>query len=478
MWRSELTSEGKVLLRGGGRHPYGLSRYRCGGVGRWCVPLSFAREHHNLFCVPLPLLRLAERDARCAGSRPSGIPDSFWQRLYPYQRDAVCRVVNQYLGRCLLAHDMGLGKTVQSMAVMHHYGGPVLVVCPAFLRETWRCALSEWCEGLDVTVLSYDCVRRGGAPGAQWRLIVCDECHYLKQRDSGRSRALLPLLHSCDRVLLMSGTPCPNRPEELFYPLHALRPSLVPDFRWFGLRYCNARATRFSRFDTSGSSRSGELSWLLRRAFMLRLRKQDVLGDLPPKLCSVRRVSSSSPGALIRLAELSEQLEDASASRLKSVVSEMFRATCEAKLSSVSAYVVHRARQSPVLAFAHHRAMLDALCAGGESAGLRVCRMDGDTPMAARQSMVDSIQSGECAVDLACFSMAVAGVGFTLTSLSRVVFCELPWNPALLRQCEDRVYRIGQTRACHIEYLLCDGTLDDHVWRRIHEKEKVTKRSI
>ncbi|MBI93770.1 MAG: hypothetical protein CME05_11275, partial [Gemmatimonadaceae bacterium] len=126
--------------------------------------------------------------------------------------------------------------------------------------------------------------------------------------------------------------------------MHALRPSIVPSFTWFGRRYCNARRTRFSAFDTSGSSRPRELSWLLRRAFMLRLRKQDVLCDLPQKWTSVHRVTSDSQASLVRLAELSEEMEDASPMRLKCLISEMFRATCEAKQSSVVEYVVSRAR--------------------------------------------------------------------------------------------------------------------------------------
>ena len=59
-----------------------------------------------------------------------------------------------------------------------------------------------------------------------------------------------------------------------------------------------------------------------------------------------------------------------------------------------------------------------------------------------RQEMVDMVQHR--AFDLACFSMAATGVGLTLTAVSDVIFAELPWNPAVLRQCEDRVYRIGQ----------------------------------
>jgi len=255
--------------------------------------------------------------------------------------------------------------------------------------------------------------------------------------------------------------------------MHALRPSLVPSFEWFARRYCNARRTRFSAFDTSGSSRRGELAWFLRRAFMLRLRKQDVLHDLPTKTCSVRYVRSSSESSMVRLAELSEELDNCEApSRQKALVGEMFRCTCAAKRESAVSYVIERAQQCPVLAFAHHRETLDALQFACERMNLRVERIDGSTQLQDRQSVVERVQRGN-AVDVCCFSMGAAGVGLTLTALHRVVFMELPWNPALLRQCEDRVYRIGQKQACFIEYLLCGDTLDDYVWKRIASKERM-----
>ncbi len=452
--RSELTSDGCHVRTSAGR----------------LVPVSDASA--DKCGIPEHLLSLARRAPGSCGERPSCIPDKLWCTLYEYQRRSVCMVVNRFHGRCLLAHDMGLGKTMQAVAVMHHYGGPVLVLCPAFLRCNWEHELCTW-GVLDAHVQSYDSLRTRAPPARSWSLVVCDESHYLKQRDAQRTKAALPLLHESDHVLLLSGTPCPNRPEELFVPMHALRPSLVQTFEWFARRYCNARRTRFSAFDTSGSSRRGELAWFLRRAFMIRLRKQDVLHDLPSKTCSVHYVRSSSEAAMVRLAELSEELDNCEvAVRQKALVGEMFRWTCAAKRESVVSYVLERAHQSPVLAFAHHRETLDALEAACRRQNLRVERIDGSTPLAGRQAVVDRVQAGD-SVDVCCFSMGAAGVGLTLTALHRVVFMELPWNPALLRQCEDRVYRIGQKNNCFIEYLLCKDTLDDHVWKRIESKERM-----
>ena len=124
-----------VVVRGTGATVPGLSRYRI-RPGLHHLPFEFAAKHASLFDIPPKLLGLARRPPVASGGRPSSIPDSMWSRMYPYQRDTVSSVVHRFKGRCLLAHDMGLGKTVQSIALMHHYGSPVLVMCLRFSVAT------------------------------------------------------------------------------------------------------------------------------------------------------------------------------------------------------------------------------------------------------------------------------------------------------------------------------------------------------
>ena len=93
--------------------------------------------------------------------------------------------------------------------------------------------------------------------------------------------------------------------------------------------------------------------------------------------------------------------------------------------------------------------------------------------MKERTRAVEAVQQGS--VSAAFLSMGAAGVGLTMTNANRVLFLELPWTPAILRQCEDRVYRVGQKQACFITYVLGSDTLDDHVWSKIHNKEECTR---
>tara|TARA_B100000900_G_scaffold323456_1_gene283050 strand:+ start:2897 stop:4186 length:1290 start_codon:yes stop_codon:yes gene_type:complete len=415
----------------------------------------------------------ADNAMHVPGPRPSGIADTFWNALFQYQKDTVATVINRFKGRCMLAHDMGLGKTVQAIAIMQHYGSPVLVLCPAFLKCNWQQEILKWAPELDVHIQSYDSLRTNPPLRQGWKLVVADEAHYIKQREAQRTAAAMPVLMECDHALLMTGTPCPNRPEELFVPMHVLRPAIVRNFHEFAKRYCDARKTRFSNFDTTGTSRKHELAWLLKRAFMLRLKKQDVLHELPEKICSVAYIKPCNMQAMIQLAELQEQKEDATPQQLKFIIGEMFRQTCQAKLKNAVEYVLKRAEQGPIIVFAHHKAMLDEIQNQAVKKKFNFVRIDGETPLKARQDEVNRMQLGNT-VDIAVLSMGAAGVGFTLTSMSRVVFAELPWNPAVLRQCEDRIYRIGQKNACRIEYLICNDTLDEYVWKKINCKEKLT----
>ena len=129
-----------------------------------------------------------------------------------------------------------------------------------------------------VFIISYELAAKRGAEikKLNFKMCIADEVHYLKSKDTKRTRALLPLLQASKRVILLSGTPVLAKPVEIHNVLTILRPDIVPNFKEFTRRYCDPKQNFFG-MDYSGAQCTSELHYILNQIFMIRRLKNDVL---------------------------------------------------------------------------------------------------------------------------------------------------------------------------------------------------------
>jgi SNF2 family DNA or RNA helicase len=126
------------------------------------------------------------------------------------------------------------------------------------------------------------------------------------------------------------------------------------------------------------------------------------------------------------------------------------------------------ARGSRLAIFSQFTAVLDILCAalstpGALGAGVsRWERLDGSTPVAARQAALDAF-TADAGIAVMLLSTRAGGVGVNVTAADTVVFFDCDWNPQMDLQAEDRVHRLGQTRAVAVTRVLTTGTIEMHV---------------
>jgi DNA excision repair protein ERCC-6 len=130
------------------------------------------------------------------------------------------------------------------------------------------------------------------------------------------------------------------------------------------------------------------------------------------------------------------------------------------------------------LLFAQHRIMLDILEKYVRSLpGLRYRRMDGNTPIQARQNMVDEFNTDP---DLHVFLLTtkVGGLGVNLTGADRVIIYDPDWNPSTDLQARERAWRLGQKREVNVYRLMTAGTIEEKIYHRQIFKQFLTNKVL
>lgn len=421
--------------------------------------------------------------------------------LYPFQAEAVNQAMGQFKCRALVALDMGLGKTPVAIEVMRRRGAwPVVVVCPASLRLNWAAEISAWIgkqstvirKGTDsidgdIIILSYETAAKRALEIAMLKpqLVVLDESHYIKNRDTIRTRQLVPVCRRAPAVLLLTGTPVLNRPVELWTQLEALGVSFGNFFE-YARKYCNAKKTRFG-WDFNGASNIPDLNKRLKSTCMIRRLKSEVLTELPEKRRVRLNVDGVGRGAGSGLVALCNKALKISGYSLggamaalmegenKDLMAAVFKAYSELathKVGPATEIAVDMAGQAPIVVFGHHRTMIHGLKDGLDKAKIPAVVIDGSTNLDARQEAKEGFQAGKYQA-IIC-SITAASTGLTLTRASNMLITELPWSPGIALQAEDRIHRITQKESVLIRYMVATKTLDEAMWKSLSRKAGVS----
>jgi len=132
--------------------------------------------------------------------------------LKPHQKRVVQRIKSQ--PGLVVAHGVGSGKTLSSLAAAEELGGPATVVVPAALQANYRKEMAKHL-GEDHAKYKVESLQRasrsGELPGGD--LLVIDEAHRL--RDPGTKAQHAARKSTAKKRLLLTGTPLYNRPYDL-----------------------------------------------------------------------------------------------------------------------------------------------------------------------------------------------------------------------------------------------------------------------
>ena len=454
-----------------------------GGAGGEPVPLS-------------PEAELQRRLAAMLQPPPTSLytPNGFleWPSpLLPYQREGVAALLSRK--ELLLADDMGLGKSIQTIAairILFHQQkiANALLVCPASLLIQWQREFAKWAPDIRVVTLSGSASDRGAlwqiashvrlisyetlradvldlhdspALRNRWDVVVLDEASRIKNRDTAISVACRRLPR--DRRWALTGTPLENRLEDVVSIL------------------------AFLLDDVPAAPTPPEIIGALRRV-QLRRRKEEVLADLPPRL--ENELTLELPAGQREAYDLAEregvfQLrqtgEKLTVTHVLELISRLKQICNYDPVSGESAKLTDIAQRMRALTATGHRALIfsqfvdETFGIGRAAEWLREFHpllYTGSLSMQRRAEIAERFTT-DSKYKALLLSLRAGGMGLNLQAASYVFHLDRWWNPAIEAQADARAHRMGQTYPVMVYRYTCQNTIEERIDSLLKSKRRL-----
>ncbi len=442
-------------------------------------------------------------------------------RRLEYQVRTALRALGPLQGRALLSDEVGLGKTIEAGLIAKELctRGMVrrlLVLTLPSLVDQWEEELADkfdlvvtttnhaafaadparvWAEA-PMIVASLHTFKQAAqlaeAVKVTWDLVIVDEAHYLRRRESLAWQAVNSIKRQ--HLLMLTATPVQNSLEELYNLVTLLKPGQLPSPKEFRARFFDPKQPRQPR-------EPEELRRLLGQVMIRNTRANSGL-ELPPRRAETV-LFSPAPAERAWWTEWEAELRTALAALSASQASLWGRLLLRALGSSPAAWRAalrkfpDAAARERWLAGAAARAdgagawgqkvrLLAPLArmAGGvviftefletqaalagelRAAGALAWVINGSTPAPERQPITERFQREGGALLLTHSGTEGRNLQFCHTLAN----FDLPWNPMEIEQRIGRLHRLGQTQPVRICNFVQAGTLQEHLLGVLQEK--------
>lgn len=410
--------------------------------------------------------------------------------LRDYQRKGVEFLIAKSSEGCILADDLGLGKTLQAITAARAIKQRTVVCCPNLLKGVWldpqEGELHKWWPAakvmsaattkpcaidpeLDVVVVHYEILHAWVDALIEWgaRVLILDEGQFLMGRDARRTRAAKKLAEACRHRMMLTGTPIQSRIRDLWAPMDVISPGRFGEkFFKFGIHHCAGHEEQIEyklegvkmlrnvwKFD--GASNTEELNERLVYSrgkpwgCMLRRLKSEVALELPAKTRQILPIEVErkfiAPMAGIRSDKLLRMALDQAADGKWPRIVELAQG--------------HLERGSTVAIGCYRRSVAELIADGIPGAVV----IHGGIGLSERQAAIK--KRPKCLV--CTIDSTVAGINLSAWNVG--IVAELMWVPASLVQWEGRFGREAG-RNVLIQYPIAAGTADDWVKRIVLAK--------
>ncbi|MEB1806199.1 MAG: DEAD/DEAH box helicase [Bacillaceae bacterium] len=457
---------------------------------------------------------------------PSILPPSTLKgELRPYQLEGMSWLVhmrNVGFGACL-ADDMGLGKSIQTIAYMlavfehrkeNGSSSPFLIICPTSLIGNWEEELKRFAPHLsvfvhhgnerlteeDVKEWEYDIIITSYAlafrdedifSNTLWNGLILDEAQQIKNVETKQRKAIKRI--KAKHRMALTGTPIENKLKELWSIIDMLNDKYLGNFQQF------QRAFIKEIENNSPNEKKMEQLRLLISPFLLRRKKSDEALELqlPDKTEQTYIVGLTAEQASLYQAVVNQLLtsidEKNSIERRATILSSItkLKQICNhpSQFLKDRGQLHHRSEkwdllftlvdqikdtEEKMLIFTQYREMGELLQDGlSEQLNIKVPFLHGGLSRAEREKLITEFKTNK-EIPIFILSLRAGGVGLNLTAANHVVHYDRWWNPAVENQATDRAYRLGQTEKVTVHKLVSKGTIEEKIDRLLAKKQSLS----
>lgn len=388
---------------------------------------------------------------------------------------------------------------LSNMRMMGVHNPKFLVIMPKSASSTWRAQCMEHTPDMynSMVMLPYSRLKeaRQLVMYYDFRLVICDESHYLKNPEALRSDEmanLLNLLHESrggfkgGRFVFLSGTPMLNNAAELYSTWAVLgSPNVVeasirlkdPDrYEKWAKNFSKRKESTWEKF--GGIGKDGKAIKQTKKGSTFEgVDNVELLNKLLAPIVHYRRVSDC-----IDLPEKEEipidlnidddkLLKDADIEKPEAhmaLLERLSRAKAPHMIEWVSEFLKYTPKDEQLVVFSMYKEPIFTL---KEKFPKDVVLVTGDESTGEREGNVLAFQSGKKRV--IALTYGAGSEALNLQMCKKALYLGYPWTDGKLRQAMARIWRQGQSDFT-LHYFLTSGQNDRRILRLVRSKEEAT----
>lgn len=416
--------------------------------------------------------------------------------LYGYQKKICNKALND--GSYGLFCEVGTGKTIMALELSNHYG-KTLVICPLSIIETvWiedcnkfyphrkivNChadskakRIMQLKQDADIYVMNYESYKIlfNELLKMDFECMIVDESSCMKNMKSQITSFVLRMMPKIPHRFVLSGTPTPNRFDEIYPQMKFVNPELFGNNRLgFLATYAHQSMTDPHVWYQTDEDKQKYYAKLSEQSVFLK--KEDCV-DLPDKVFEIKR---------FEMDKIQQTYYDDILNDIREHINEWSKFEFTAKLMKLrevtSGFVIQKDKS--IVDFPTNKKALlrETLSEIGEHQVIIWCQFQHEIETLAeefggvgltsktknRDDIIRKFKNGE--IKYLFTHPQLLGKGLTFVNCTYNVYYSMSFSYEEFKQSQDRIHRIGQTKKCTYIILQAKDTIEERIYACLQRK--------